>query len=204
MAIEIRRILLMLMLVVGLMACGDDGTTGMDSSTDSSAIDSSATDSTMGDSSPTDSSTSDSAADTSPPGDGGLVDIPTVTAECATTSCLANSTGGIAFVVFTPATCTAALIDPTQAAGRGTPFTCVGGACAADSDDAPGPWEDDADVAITQLPGGTYGVIVWFDHNDNIRMGGGPDTGDTLCCLNAPVDGATSRIGLFTGGCMDV
>ena len=81
---------------------------------------------------------------------------------------------------------------------------CAAGVCEGASNDAPSSWEDEDDDEVTGIPAGDYGAVAWLDHNGNILMGGGPDTGDTVCCVNATVGAGTSSVNLLSGSCQDL
>jgi hypothetical protein len=178
-----------------IAACGDDGTTGSDTGTPPA------------DSGTSDTGGGDSAADTGGGGDATAgVPIPPILAECATTSCMAGATG-IAYLAYISPDCSAVFSDTmmsTVTAGRGAPYACADGTCTSNSDDGPDPWEDESESVVSTIPAGSYGITAWFDHDGNILMGGGPDTGDTVCCFDSPVDASTTSLTVRTGGCIDL
>lgn len=140
-------------------------------------------------------------------GDDGAGDVPPISAACDTPSCATGASNNIAFFVYLVEDCTAARANPaatTEVAGRGAPMTCAGGSCEASSDDSPSDWDDEDDVVVASIPAATYGVLAWFDHNGNILTGVGPDSGDTLCCGDIPINDTTTDVGLAPGSCEDV
>lgn len=139
--------------------------------------------------------------------DGDGVSIPEVTITCETDLCAQASGGDIVFFAYVFEDCATALGSSssiTEAAGRGSQYSCAAGACTGSSDDSPSAWDDDDDVDVTQIPAGTYSVVAWLDHNGNLTSGTGPDIGDTLCCLSTDVSANTSSVNLLSPDCTDL